>query len=251
MVDKTPLQPAHSGPRASSRASSLYVQLAEKLRQQIQSGVFPPGERLPTEAELSATFGLSRITIRQALALLSQEGLIERFVGRGTFVTDRLGPGSWALRSINDLVQIGKDTKTQVLSWRSVQPPPEMQALFGSSDALWRLRAVRTFGSLPLYFVENYQRGDIGERLTVPDLEAHTMVELICHKLRIPVSHATEDIRVGYTNALMARHLWVDVGQPVIVQQIDIYDTEGKLIQSGSGWWNSDRLRRRFSFTLP
>ena len=232
-------------------ASPLYAQLADELRQRIQAGTYPPGERLPTEAALSAAFGLSRITVRQALALLHQDGLIERFAGRGTFVTDRLGPGSWALRSINDLVQIGDDVKTQVLSWRRIQPPPEMRSLFGSPAPLWRLRAVRTRGSLPLYFVENYQRSDVAERLTATDLEAHTMVELICHKLRIPISHATEDIRVGYVSALMARHLWIDAGQPVVVQQIDLYGIDGRLIQSGSGWWHSDRLHRRFAFSLP
>ncbi|MRX52041.1 GntR family transcriptional regulator [Paracoccus sp. S-4012] len=245
MTDQ-PLPAAASGPDEPP----LYAQLADKLRQQIQTGASLPGERLPTEAKLSESSGLSRITVRHALRILSDEGLIERFPGRGTFVTDRLGSGGWALRSINDLVQIGKDVKTEVLSWRKVPPPPAMQALFGSSGPLWRLRAVRTQGALPLYFVENYQRGDVGDRVEVSDLEKHTMVEVICHKLRIPVSHAVEDIRVGHTSALMARHLWVPTGQPVVVQQIDIYEADGRLIQSGSGWWHSNRLRRRFQLSL-
>lgn len=238
-------------PARDADGQPLYARLAETLRDRIRSGHYPPGHRLPTEAELGASSGLSRITVRQALALLTREGLIERFARRGTFVTDRLGPGSWALRSINDVVRIGADMRTQVLDWRSVAPPPEMQQLFGSADPLWRLRAVRLQGDMPLYFVENYQRADIGVQLSVPDLEAHTMAELICHKLRIPVSHATEDICVGHTTPMIARRLWTDAGQPVIVQQIDIYGTDNRLIQSGSGWWRNDRLRRRFAFSLP
>lgn len=231
-------------------AAPLYLQLAETLREQIRSGIFLPGERIPTESDLSTSFGLSRITVRQALALLAKEGLIERFPRRGTFVTDRSGPGSWALRSINDLVQLGADTRTQVLSWRLVTPPPAMAALFQSAEPLWRLRALRTHGALPLYFVENFQRREVGDRLTAEDLRQHTMVELLCHKLKIAVSHATEDIRVGQVNALMARHLWLAPGQAVVVQQIDVYGDDGTLIQSGSGWWHSDRLRRRFTFSL-
>jgi DNA-binding LacI/PurR family transcriptional regulator len=71
------------------RGIALYKQLAEILRKHILDGT-PPGEtELPTELELSASYGVSRGTVRQALRLLSDEGLIERLPGRGTFVRHR------------------------------------------------------------------------------------------------------------------------------------------------------------------
>jgi GntR family transcriptional regulator of arabinose operon len=72
----------------------LYRQLANILRQRILDGTMPGGAGLPTEFGLSATYGISRGTVRQALSLLADEGLVERVPGRGTFVRHRDGPAS-------------------------------------------------------------------------------------------------------------------------------------------------------------
>src|SRR5262244_1320708 len=67
----------------------LYYQLENILREKIMSGVFAAGARLPTEVELIRLYGVGRITVRQALAALAKDGLIERRRRRGTFVTER------------------------------------------------------------------------------------------------------------------------------------------------------------------
>jgi GntR family transcriptional regulator len=63
-----------------------WAQIEEQLADRIQSGALTPGERLPPERELADALGVSRLTVRQALASLAARGLIERGVGRGTFV---------------------------------------------------------------------------------------------------------------------------------------------------------------------
>lgn len=67
----------------------LYRQLSDLLRGQVMSGEFTPGQRLPSEAQLGEQFGISRITIRQALGDLEREGLVTRVPGKGTFVAER------------------------------------------------------------------------------------------------------------------------------------------------------------------
>ncbi len=62
----------------------------DRLFSDIRSGKFGPGEPLPTEAKLVESLGYSRNTVRQALAQLENDGIIERIQGRGTFVTDEL-----------------------------------------------------------------------------------------------------------------------------------------------------------------
>ncbi|HIC96210.1 TPA: extracellular solute-binding protein [Candidatus Bipolaricaulota bacterium] len=71
-------------------AVPLYRQLKEILEERIRRGEFRPGERLPTERELCQQFGVSRITVRQALGELANEGLLYRHQGSGTFVNHRL-----------------------------------------------------------------------------------------------------------------------------------------------------------------
>jgi GntR family transcriptional regulator len=76
----------------------LYRQLAATLRRQITSGEARPGDRLPSESQLIARFGVSRITVRQALSDLEREGLVERSAGRGTFVREPRRPVAWLPR---------------------------------------------------------------------------------------------------------------------------------------------------------
>ncbi len=66
-----------------------YRQLADLLRSQIAGGMFTPGDQLPSEAQLQGEHGISRITIRQALADLEREGLLSKVPGKGTFVQKR------------------------------------------------------------------------------------------------------------------------------------------------------------------
>ncbi len=68
--------------------SPLYEDLADDLRSKVLSGLFAPGERLPSEANLGATHGVSRPTVRQALDLLEREGYVYSAKGRGWFVKE-------------------------------------------------------------------------------------------------------------------------------------------------------------------
>lgn len=65
---------------------AAYRQLATVLRKRIRDGELPPGQRMPSEKDLHDEFGLARETVRRALALLRQEGLVEVRQGHGTFV---------------------------------------------------------------------------------------------------------------------------------------------------------------------
>ena len=64
-----------------------YAQIADIFRQRIARGIWAQGLRLPANEELAAEFGVSRVTIRQAVDLLARDGIIEARQGRGTFIT--------------------------------------------------------------------------------------------------------------------------------------------------------------------
>jgi len=70
-------------------ASPLYAQIMEQIRQDILRGVYTAGSRIPTETELEKRYAVSRVTVRRALSELTDEGLLERKQGKGTFVALR------------------------------------------------------------------------------------------------------------------------------------------------------------------
>jgi len=74
-------------PLTKTEGIALYVQVRETLRDQIKTGVLEPGQKLPSEDDLAAQFGVSRMTVRQGISDLTDEGMLYRRRGRGTFVT--------------------------------------------------------------------------------------------------------------------------------------------------------------------
>src|ERR1700753_4077779 len=96
-----------------------YFQLAELLEDEIVSGRWQPGARVPSEGQLGDRYELSRTTIRQALARLEPEGLINRVKGRGTFVRDSR-PRSWLIQSTegffgDELRRAGRSVASRIL----------------------------------------------------------------------------------------------------------------------------------------
>jgi GntR family transcriptional regulator len=69
-------------------AIPLYSQVRERLRERIADGTYAPQARLPSESEIGALLGVSRITVRQALGDLQNEGVIVKVPGKGTFVAE-------------------------------------------------------------------------------------------------------------------------------------------------------------------
>src|SRR5512142_2182255 len=103
----------HSRLRADQRP--LYVQASEAYRALLRSGNYAPGDRLPSEIELSQQWGISRPTLREALRLLEEEGVILRKHGVGTFVA---APGPVIEGGLEVLESIDRMAERRGLSTR-------------------------------------------------------------------------------------------------------------------------------------
>jgi GntR family transcriptional regulator len=93
-----------------------YAQLAAILRRQIAGGAYPPGGKIPSESSISRQYGLSVMTVRQAIGVLTEQGLIERIQGSGTFVKPVTLAGSrFDLDCIREIFQDSERTRVKVL----------------------------------------------------------------------------------------------------------------------------------------
>src|SRR5689334_5658151 len=93
------------------RRSSLAIDVAAQISAEIASGRLVPGSRLPPEQELTSTLGVSRATLREALAALRREGLVEARQGSGTYVAQAPRPRSFRIdpadmRSLDDVLRV-------------------------------------------------------------------------------------------------------------------------------------------------
>ncbi len=129
----------------------LYYQLQELLKEQIESGVWRPGDALPSEPDLARAFGVSRVVVRQALAILEDDRQIVRVRGRGTFVAQpkldyRAGGLSRLLAAPR-----GPDVAVQVLDKRRARVERSIrEALDAPADDVLRLTTLLSLRGTPL-----------------------------------------------------------------------------------------------------
>lgn len=99
-----------------------YAQLAGILKQKISKGIYRPGARLPSESAVARSFGISAMTARQAIGILSEEGLIDRIQGRGTFVKRlKFTSSSFGLESLRQIFLDKEKLEVRIIS-AGIQP---------------------------------------------------------------------------------------------------------------------------------
>lgn len=168
-------EPTLSRPRAD-RAR----QVGDVLRQQIHAGVFD--EVLPSEQELAAEFAVSRNTVRGALTLLKDDGLIGRAPRVGTRVAQRkYDHGLDALLGLKETLRGHGEVRNEVRATVTAVPPPAVARRLGLApgEPAVYLERLRYLGDLPLSLDLTYLVPDVGAEILTRDLETHDVFALI------------------------------------------------------------------------
>jgi len=171
------------GPVASGAGVPLHRQLYLVLHDEIARGALAPGDALPTEQALCEQFGVSRITVRRALADLAEQGYIERRQGVGSFVRqrERLDEASPAGSYMDNLRQAQFQTSIDVVEYDTRTPPATIGGPLGVSAEMLHILRVRRERRTrePLMVTEAWLPADLVDVLTVPALRRVPLYELL------------------------------------------------------------------------
>ena len=212
-------------------AQPLYLQLASLLAQRIDAGEFPSGARLPTEPELMAAHGLSRVTVRQAIALLTRNGRVVARRGKGTFVVSpMMRHDIGALRGFYDaLREQGIEPETELLEFLPAVGRAD-RALPEGLDLPVRLRRRYLVEGRPFAVVEAWlpaAAAAVGEaraaRLTV--------YEIVEGFLGERVANADVSIRCQPAPRAIARELGLAAGGAVLVMERKSVSSAGRVLE--------------------
>lgn len=235
---------ARSGtPRFASEEVPLYYQLGSLLREKILSGEFPVDARIPTEAELVGEYGVSRITVRQALSALEKEGLIRREAGRGTFVTDH-PPFTGTLKvegSLDDIISLGKVTDVRVLDVRTVKAGLLEAEILGLEPGalLTRCRRLRLYHGEPYSYITNEMPHEVGRRVSRKDWKG-IILRVLEEKLKIPIRDARQTVRAALADATLARTLRTRIGAPLLAVDRVVMTDGGRPVERVHTFYRSD-----------
>jgi GntR family transcriptional regulator len=212
-----------------------YFQLKEIMRERIRSGEWKPGELIPSERELSEKYGISRMTARQAITDLVNEGLFYREQGKGTFVSQRKITQQLIHLTgfTEDIRARGQRPGTKVLSAK-MQPADEDTAeklRINPGTPIFRLQRLRLADDEPLA-IELSQISFKGcERLLEEDLEQNSLYRLLEAKYGIALMEADQELEAGLTGSEEAQLLKISVGSPVLFTRRITYTERNQPIE--------------------
>jgi GntR family transcriptional regulator len=201
----------------------LYYQIREQLRGLILSGLLKPGDVLPTETQICHETGVSRMTVRQALMQLANEGLVVRQRGRGTFVAapkSTLDSTQFPLQGYTEMLkQIGLQAGAKVLA-QVIEPATEPVAarlMLNSGDPVVRITRLRLVHNEVMSLETSYYPQNRCPDLTSLDLTNHSIYRLIEERYALVPAYATDTIELSVASPYEAKALSISEGMPVVL----------------------------------
>lgn len=227
------------------RFSPYYRWLEAILREDIEQGVYQPGDSLPTEHQLMRGYNLSITTVRRAMHDLAREGWIYRKAGKGTFVKrNKLEERLARLTSFAEEMQSRNITpQFKLIYAQDADPPIEIgRALkLPSKQKAFLIERVQIANNEPIALARGYWVADIGEQLAQQDLNRISLYEIVEQYLHIPLTEADESISAAVADADLARKLDISRNAPLLVRRRLTYTTEMRPIEYTTTFYRADQ----------
>ena len=216
----------------SSRSIPLYLQLANFIRDAIERGEYEHDTQIPTESELIQKYQVSRITVRKALDELTEEGLLVRKQGKGTFVsTNKSIQINYPFMPFDEAVALaGKSPSTRLLSYSTESPSKKTSQFLkiSESDFVICIRRARYADNEPVMLETDYYLSSFDFFASEP-LSGSTSEILNKHDI-YPI-HGTNSISICYATDEEAALLNVEQDTPLLYVYSQIQDQNMRPIQ--------------------
>ena len=217
-----------------ARPASLYARIREELRTLIVSGAWQPNDPLPSERDLMAQYGVSRITVRQALGDLQKESLIFKLAGKGAYVAQtRPFQELGRLQGFAEAMEArGHETYNRVLAIEHGPASELVASRLGLAPGapVTELKRVRYLDRQPVSLDITWVPRAIGERLEREDLAARDIFLIIENEYATPLGHAD---------------LVIDAGAPVLRIERLTHDAAGRPIDYEHLYCRADNFQYR------
>jgi GntR family transcriptional regulator len=224
----------------------FYAQLAEILREMIAKGSVGPGDPLPAESELCATYGLSRTVVRQALNELVAEGLVQKERGRGTFVSQPK-PADLVVQELrgfsDEMGARGFDIGTLILRQEVADAPQQVAADLGLKPGakVVHITRVRTANGDPIVKVDTYLPMPRFKAVATMDLTSRSLYDTLADDFGARPGGGWRRIEAAVASRELADALGVDIGSPMLELTALTTDTEGVPFELFRAYYRGDR----------
>lgn len=219
--------------RNSSEA--MYIQIANILRAEIARSVYPPGGTIGTHKVLASRFGVSLITVRKAVDILLNEGLLIAGKGKGTFVASApMQDGFNRLTGMSTVISMNNATAdVSVKSMQYIGTPTHLEedVRFGLGEHCLYIERTHEVRGKAIGFADIYIPDSYADCFTAVDVASSTIYSLFEKKLGVTLGKGVQSIRADEADSRVAEILQIPPKAPVLVIKRKSYDNAGNLIE--------------------
>ena len=228
----------------------LYEQIKASLRSSILNGTYAPHTQMPSENDLCAIFGVSRITVRQALGDLQKEGLVFKLHGKGTFVSKpKAFQNVSALQGFAEAMSsMGYEIVNQLKHVRFIPANAQIASRLNlkEGEKVAEIRRVRLLNREPVSLEITYVPEVIGKRLANADLVTRDIFLIIENDCGVPLGHADVSIDAILADDEIAEALSVEEASPVLRIERLTHGADGTPIDYEFLYFRGDAFQYRF-----
>jgi GntR family transcriptional regulator len=239
-------QPATS-PADVRPLQTAWLRIEEELAARIEQGIIAAGGRLPGEREIRDEFGVSRMTVRQALARLEQRGLVVRRRSVGTFVAEpRFRQSATVLRGFFDeLAAQGTIAVSKLISVEESVPAPSIAVALdlGVGETVYTITRVRSANAIPIVIERAHFPAAILPGLPDEDLEHGSIYRLMERRYDARPVRASQSFEAVAADAHEAQLLGVPPGTPLMRVERTSWDARGRAVEQAQDLHRADRSR--------
>ncbi|MBI0329406.1 GntR family transcriptional regulator [Burkholderia plantarii] len=227
----------------------LYEQIKDALRARILDGSYAPHSRMPSESELCLMYGVSRITVRQALGDLQKEGLVFRLHGKGTFVSKpKAFQNVASLQGFAEAMSsMGYEIVNQLRSLRTVKADRRVAAKLGLPEgaSVTEIHRVRLLNREPVSLEVTWVPEALGRRLANADLATRDIFLILENDCGVPLGHADLSIDAILADDDIVAALRVEDGSPVLRIERLTHDEAGRPVDYEHLYFRGDAFQYR------
>lgn len=227
----------------------LYHQVKEDVYLKIQQGVLEPGDKMPPEKELVKKYNVSRITIRNAILALVNQGLLTRQRGVGTFVSKpkavRFFPGVTSFTE--DMNRRNMKPGRKLLSFEKKVAPPslarKMELEQGEKIVQIERKMFADDEPIAIHFINLPEKIWNLVDISVKDLKQKSLYKMIEEKSDIRLAEAEENIEGSLADSTIANLLNIEENAPILVVERYVRTADGEIMDYAINTYRADRYK--------
>ena len=227
----------------------MYRQIADALREKISAGELKPGDALPTESSLQEAFNVSRVTVRQALKLLTEEQIVESIQGSGTYVKEeRVNYDIYQLTGFYEkLADRNVDTHSEVSIFEVLKADAKLAEKLNLShdDKVWHVKRVRFIKQKPVNLEETWM-----PLALFPDLTWEVMENSKYHYVeqikKLVIDRSEQELVPIMPSEEAIAALALDPAKPILEKVSRGFLKDGRVFEYSRNVFNTDD----YKFTL-